>query len=163
MIFVTVGAQMPFDRLVRAVDHWASQRRHDDVFAQVGATHAPPTYITWARFLDPDAFRAKVRTADVIVAHAGIGAILTAMEFRRPILVLPRRADLGETRNDHQFATMRQFAEQGIVNVAYDEAELLHQLDKMDTFIIPPPLPPRASRELISAVRAFIGDEPSSP
>ncbi len=159
MILVTVGAQMPFDRLVHTVDRWAWQRGRADVFAQVGATHSPPRHIAWARFLNPAAFRAKTCHADVIVAHAGIGCILAAMEFRTPILVLPRRADLGETRNDHQIATVREFAKQGIVNVAYDETELLERLDVLPTLVVPPPLPPRASDELIDTLRAFIAGD----
>ena len=36
MIFVTVGTQGPFDRLVRAVDKWAGMRARADIFAQTG-------------------------------------------------------------------------------------------------------------------------------
>ncbi len=35
MIFVTVGEQLPFDRLVRAVDEWAAASGKE-VFAQIG-------------------------------------------------------------------------------------------------------------------------------
>lgn len=37
MIFVTVGTQMPFDRLVEAVDQWASTRDRVNVFARSGS------------------------------------------------------------------------------------------------------------------------------
>src|SRR5579859_3180811 len=109
MIFVTVGAQMPFDRLVRTVDLWAGRKGRRDVFAQVGPTALSPSNIAYEKFLDPASFRAKVEEASVIIAHAGMGSILTALEAGKPILILPRRGDLKETRNDHQVATAQRF------------------------------------------------------
>ena len=44
MIFVTVGTQLAFDRMIKAVDEWAGARGRTDVFAQVGpAAQAHPT------------------------------------------------------------------------------------------------------------------------
>ena len=43
MIFVTVGAQMPFDRMCKAVDAWAAKRGRSDVFAQIGETEWRPS------------------------------------------------------------------------------------------------------------------------
>ena len=109
MILVTVGAQMPFDRLVRTVDDWAGRAGRSDVFAQIGHTRWRPRHLQWTAFIEPDEFRARAREAAVLVAHAGTGSILTALELGRPILVMPRRADLRETRNDHQIATATRF------------------------------------------------------
>lgn len=36
MIFVTVGHQTPFDRLIRLVDRWAEENMRHDLFAQIG-------------------------------------------------------------------------------------------------------------------------------
>ena len=35
-IFVTVGTQLPFDRLIAAIDSWAGKNAQADIFAQVG-------------------------------------------------------------------------------------------------------------------------------
>jgi UDP-N-acetylglucosamine transferase subunit ALG13 len=156
VIFVTVGAQMPFDRLVRTVDSWAATHLHHDVFAQIGTDGWRPPHVRWTEALSPAEFRRFAHDAGFIVAHAGMGTILTALEFGRPLLVMPRRGDLHETRNDHQVATGRRFAERGLVKVALDETELIHQLEEMHNFAAPSPLPPRASDELINALRAFI-------
>lgn len=176
MILVTVGAQMPFDRLVRAVDAWAGSRlgertarRNDgDVFAQIGPTPLRPRHLQWAHFLTPAEFRAKVQLATLLVAHAGMGSILTALEIGRPILVMPRRGDLHETRNDHQVATAKRFAAQGRVSVAMDEHELVLQLNRLiggtEPARLRAPSVPQISRfaspELIEAVRAFIANGP---
>ena len=108
MIFVTVGAQMPFDRLVKAVDQWAASQGRGDV-AQIGSTDYRPSAIQWTRFLDPEKFKHRFETAKVVVAHAGTGSIITALQLGKPILVMPRRANLRETRNDHQVATADRF------------------------------------------------------
>jgi UDP-N-acetylglucosamine transferase subunit ALG13 len=128
VIFVTVGGQLPFDRLVHAVDQWATQQQRADVFAQIGKSTSPPKHIQWQRFLSPPDFQSKAREAQVIIAHAGMGSILTALEFGKPIVLMPRRAHLGEHRNDHQWATVQHLSKDVGVVVATDEDELLDQL-----------------------------------
>lgn len=156
MIFVTVGAQMPFDRLVRAVDEWARRANRSDVFAQTGDTSWQPQHIEWTPFLDPPAFRDRVREAAAIVAHAGMGSIITALTAGKPILVMPRRGDLRETRNDHQVATARRFKELGRVAVAFDEQELAEQLDNIAALRASERAADAASPELIAALREFV-------
>jgi len=166
LILVTVGAQMPFDRLIRAVDAWAESTGRRDVFAQIGTTGWRPRHIEWAAFLTPADFRARVEAASLLVAHAGMGSILTALELGRPILVMPRRGDLMETRNDHQVATAKQFEKQGRVAVAMDETDLVDRLNSMNVVAGGTPISRHASPALIHAIRSFIGlptQEPSIP
>jgi UDP-N-acetylglucosamine transferase subunit ALG13 len=106
VIFVTVGSSEPFDRLVRAVDEWAGLRGRSDVFAQIGHSDYQPKHIQCSKFLDPSEFRTRFNNAQFVVAHAGMGSIITALEIGKPIVVMPRRAHLGETRSDHQVATV---------------------------------------------------------
>ena len=156
MIFVTVGAQMPFDRLVRTVDTWAADRRRSDVFAQIGPTQWRPGHIQWASFLEPAEFRQRMNAASAIVAHAGMGSIITALQFGKPIVVMPRRGDLRETRNDHQIATARRLVEMGRVHAAFDEDELMTALDRIDDMASGEVIRDCASDELIGAIRDFI-------
>jgi UDP-N-acetylglucosamine transferase subunit ALG13 len=149
---------MPFDRLVRAVDQWAIGHGREDVFAQIGPGAYLPSRIRWTRFLHPDEFRHQCQMASAIVAHAGTGSIIKALELGKPILVLPRRAGLRETRNEHQLATAEQFRRYPSVTVAWDEHELLARLDGIDVLNGRQAIGPAASRELLDAVREFIGD-----
>jgi len=158
MIFVTVGAQMPFDRLVRTVDQWAHERGRDDVFAQIGMTDYRPANIPWKSFLSTEEFKQRYEGADVIVAHAGTGSIITALQLGKPILIMPRQAVLRETRNDHQVATAEQFRRFDSVVVALDEKELITQLDGIDKLQGRQPIEPYASRELVAAMQKFIAD-----
>lgn len=155
-IFVTVGAQMPFDRLVHGVDAWARARGRADVLAQIGPSADPPRFIRYVRFLPPPDFDRAYAEASLVVAHAGTGSILAALERDKPIVVMPRRAALRETRNDHQVATAKRFAALGKIPVAWDEHELADVLDRAAAS------PPRmavgrhASPELLRAIRRFI-------
>lgn len=156
MIFVTVGTQGPFDRLIQAVDHWAGTHGRSDIFAQIGPSNYRPEHILTQQFIDPAEFRERVELADLVIAHAGMGSIITALELGKQILVMPRRVNLGEHRNDHQVATAKRFAEQGRIEVAYDEHELLDHLDRQRAFEEAKRLGAQASPHLIKAIRTFI-------
>ena len=159
MIFVTVGTQLPFDRLIKAIDHWASQNRTADVFAQIGPTKYEPQNIQWSRFIDAEGFRKRVEQADAIVAHAGMGSIITALELAKPIVVMPRCAHLGEHRNDHQVATAKRFQAQGSIHVAFDETEMSQKLRQIEQLEVLGDICSEASPQLISAVQEFIHGE----
>jgi UDP-N-acetylglucosamine transferase subunit ALG13 len=156
MIFVTVGVQLPFDRLVRAVDEWAGERARTDVFAQIGPSEYQPRYIEFSAFVDPPEFRRLVEAADVLVAHAGMGSIITALELGKPLLVMPRRADYGEHRNDHQLATARHMLAQNVISVAENESELVSKLDHLDAVATRQTISARASDQLIGTIASFI-------
>jgi UDP-N-acetylglucosamine transferase subunit ALG13 len=159
MIFVTVGSADPFDRLIRAVDEWAGTRGRTDVFAQIGNSRYEPQHIESVQFLSPSEFRERVRTARLIVAHAGMGSIITALEAGKPIIVMPKWAKLGEHRNDHQVATAKRFGQKEGIIVADDEKDLAAKLDREQSLSSPGAVLNAASPELILAVRAFIRGE----
>jgi UDP-N-acetylglucosamine transferase subunit ALG13 len=125
MIFVTIGSMFPFDRMIRAMDAWAAaEGRGEEILAQIGAGDYEPRHMTWVRKLDRPAYGAAIRRCRLVVAHAGVGSIVTAGENGRPIVVLPRRAYLGEHTSDHQVETVGWLRGRPWVHVA-DEAEAL--------------------------------------
>lgn len=156
MIFVTVGTDLPFDRMVRVVDEWAQAANRDDVFAQIGGTDWQPARIAWSKFLQPPEFARKFAEAEVVVAHAGMGTILSALQWEKPILVMPRRASLGEQRNEHQLATARHLSQLGKINVAMGEAELRVMLEGLGELRPRERIGAYASDSLIAALREFI-------
>jgi UDP-N-acetylglucosamine transferase subunit ALG13 len=156
MIFITVGSDLPFDRLVRVVDGWAYDTGRDDVFAQIGHTPWRPKHIEWTNFLQPAEFARRFTEADVVIAHAGMGTILSALQWKKPILVMPRQTSLGEVRNDHQIATARHLAAQGKINVAMNEDELRAKLSGLRELQPRDRIGPYASESLLNALREFI-------
>ncbi len=159
MIFVTVGTQLPFDRLIQSIDRWAGASCAGEIVAQIGPARWKPSHLQWVEFVGPGEFRRYVERADTVVSHAGMGSIITALELGKPILVMPRRADLGEHRNDHQMATARRFHEQGRIEVAFDETELLDKLAHLDRIQARGCITTQAAPRLIQTLQAFISGE----
>lgn len=155
MIFITVGTQIPFDRLLQMVDSIAPRLGGEEIVAQGCAGSYVPANFTTVRFLDPDRFDTLLREARVIVAHAGIGTIMSAIEARKPIVIVPRQASLGEHRNDHQLATAAYMAARTGLAVAHDADELLQAIQ---TPVTPPALP-EVANSLINALRRAIDEE----
>ena len=156
MIFATVGSQEPFDRLIRAIDEWAKSRGRSDVFAQIGNSTFRPRHIEFTKFLEPVEFNRVVREATIIVAHAGMGSIISALELGKPIVVMPRRGKLRETRNDHQVATAERFGSHGQVIVAQDQHDFVEKLDYALTVPEKDPIALEATPRLISTIRGFL-------
>jgi UDP-N-acetylglucosamine transferase subunit ALG13 len=128
MIFVTVGEQLPFDRLIRTVDEWAGPSKKE-VFAQIGRSAYKPQHISYKNFLTPEEFKENLLAADIVVAHAGMGTIITALELGKPILIMPRQTKFGEVRNDHQLATAKRFSALNYISIALDEIEMQTKLN----------------------------------
>lgn len=158
MIFITVGTQLAFDRLVTAVDRWVVGAKPGPVFAQVGPSAASFTNLEYKAFVPPDQADALFRGADIVVSHAGMGSILTALKYRKPIVIMPRRAALGEHRNDHQLATAKWLGGRSGITVAWDESELVEILDRHGQLAGGEGISDRASDALISRLRTFIQD-----
>jgi UDP-N-acetylglucosamine transferase subunit ALG13 len=104
LIFITVGLQLPFDRLIKALDQYAETAK-EECFAQIGDGRYLPTNMPWKRALSPIEFDEIIPKARLIVSHAGVGTILAAQRNAKPIVIFPRQAALAEHRNDHQLAT----------------------------------------------------------
>lgn len=121
MIFVTIGSVFPFDRLVRLSDSAAPYFPTERFFAQIGDGAYEPRRLDYVRWLSRPEFTARVREAKLIVAHAGMGSVITAMEHRKPIVLVPRRQEWGEHTTDHQMATARWLRERSGVYVCLQD------------------------------------------
>lgn len=155
MIFVTIGTQAPFDRFIKIVDEVAPQL-DEEIVAQVNKCGIEPKNIKTIKFLAPDEFDDLFDKARLIVSHAGMGSILSAMQKRKPIIIFPRIAALGEHRNEHQLATAQKFKQMGNVYVAIDEEELKELLLRKDLKCLQE-IGDSASEGLIKSIEEFIG------
>lgn len=156
MIFVTVGTDQPFDRMVKVVDAWAAKRGRTDVFAQIGEGGWEPASIPFSHFLNPMEFKQRFAASQIIIGHAGMGTILSALHYGKPILVMPKKASLGEQRNEHQLATARRMMKMGNVSVAFDECELREKLDHLDDILPRERIAPFAGGALVEEIRRFV-------
>lgn len=156
MIFVTVGTQLSFDRLIVAIDQWAANNPSEKVFAQIGPAKYTPQHIEYSDFVAPNKADELFRQASLIVSHAGMGSILTALKYRKPILIMPRHANLGEHRNDHQLATAKWLGSTPGVIVAKDENEVSDLLNNRQKLNSGSAISDFASPDLIRHLKEFI-------
>jgi len=160
MILVTVGSMMPFDRLIRAMDSWAKSHPSQDLLAQIGGGNYEPKHMRWTRMLSPRQFRETARDAFIIVAHGGMGSFFTAMELRKRIVLLPRRAAYREHTTDHQLHTVQWLREKKGVFIAMTEGELENVIDAAmgeDTLAVDE-VPPSAPEPFLRRIRHFMNE-----
>jgi UDP-N-acetylglucosamine transferase subunit ALG13 len=118
MIFITVGtSQYPFDRLVRVADALTDL---DDVVVQRGASAIVPSRARSVDFLDFADVVDHIRRARLVVMHAGVGSIMLALAGGKRPFVIPRRRDLDEVVDNHQFQIARELARIGRVTLVED-------------------------------------------
>lgn len=123
MILVTVGMQLGFDRLIEAMDAIAPTL-DCTVIAQTGQGTFRPVNMEARTTIPATEFEELIRKSSLVVSHAGIGTILTAQRLAKPVVLLPRRADLNEHRNDHQLATVQQLEGRTGILIAKSEGDL---------------------------------------
>lgn len=156
MIFATVGTQLPFPRLINALDALAPDLG-EEIVAQTGPCDGGYQHVDWHETLTPDAFDTLAGQARLIVGHAGIGTILSARRFGKPLVLLPRRHDFNEHRNDHQIATARQVEHSPGLHVAWQVADLGPLLMRRDVTAARQTESP-AHAALIARLKAFIAE-----
>jgi len=156
MILVTVGAQMPFPRLVDAVDAWAGENPGVEVLAQISDQTPPPGNIDHVSLIGPDELRQRISDAQVVVAHAGMGTIITCLELATPLILLAREGSRRETRNDHQLGTARRFGEKPGIWIADSADDVAALLDRRDEIAATTPEATAPSASLLATIQEFI-------
>lgn len=109
MIFASVGSMLPFDRFVQGVDEWAAANPAEPVYIQIGEGSYEPRHAPWTRIMPHAEYRQRLADCALFVAHVGMGSILQALELKKQMLLLPRRADWKEHTTDHQLHTAARF------------------------------------------------------
>jgi UDP-N-acetylglucosamine transferase subunit ALG13 len=167
MIFATVGTQLPFDRLLSGLDGWAALNPGVPILAQTGRTTRTFRHIATVRDLDQTTFQARFAAARLVVAHAGMGTILSATELGKPVILMPRLARFGEHRNDHQRDTAAEMARLSNVTVVED-GEALHAaldaaLSRGFAFVSDVPGSAEATAPLLETLREFVWSGSAAP
>lgn len=156
MIFATVGTQLPFDRLIRHLDHWADISG-EEIFAQVGPSKfVPSSNLRCQPFVSGSEFAEAMHRCDLVVAHAGMGTVINALTLQKKIVVFPRRLARGEHRNDHQMATASWLSERPGVTVAFDEVQLFDFLKNRAGIKDPVITSNFAGEQLVGNIKRYI-------
>ena len=156
VVFVVTGTQAPFDRLLSIIDTWASKQVKYTVIAQMANSEINFKNMTCFDYLEPDVFNEYFNHADVIIGHAGIGTIITALENEKKLVVFPRLVKYNEHRNDHQYHTAFGFEKLGLINVAYNEKDLFRYLNNIIDIPVKRKINQNAEKQLLEKISNFI-------
>lgn len=125
LVFATVGATLPFDRLSRSVaEAKARGELPEHVVLQTGEGGFRPEMdgMEVHETLPFDRVRELLKTADLVICHGGTGSLITALREGCRVVAIPRRFDLGEHYDDHQSEITEAFQVRGlVVSVGADE------------------------------------------
>jgi len=126
MIFVTLGSQkFQFNRLLKELDRLLEEKLIDEeIFAQIGASDYKPRNYKYKQFIDRDEFKKMMDKSDIIIAHGGTGAIITAVKKDKKVIAIPRLAKYEEHVDDHQIQLVDEFKELNLIYPVYDEKDL---------------------------------------
>mgnify|MGYP003867369623 CR=1 FL=1 len=102
---MTVGTQLPFDRLIKSVEEWGVSEGYTDIIFQVGKGSYKPKIGQTFDFISESKMNFYFDEAQLVIGHAGMGTILNCLTKGRLLVVMPRLFKYGEHRNDHQLAT----------------------------------------------------------
>lgn len=123
-IFVMFGTQdKRFDRLLNAI--LASKFIKDnDVYVQLGYTKGEYEGIHCQEYYSEEELMHQIDIADLIITHAGVGAIVSALKLKKRVIVVPRLGEFKEQNNDHQVQIMERFDKQGYIIPCTDLTKL---------------------------------------
>jgi len=89
-----------------------------EVLWQVGCTDVSDLPIAAHRQVSARALQDAVQHADVVIAHAGCGSALSALEAGKLPVLVPRRASERENIDDHQSLLAHELARRGLALVS---------------------------------------------
>lgn len=116
-ILIILGTQkFQLNRLLREIDELIGQGKiQGEVFAQIGESDYVPRNYGYTKFLSQSEFEEKIKKSTIVITHAGVGTIITALEYEKKVIVYPRLAKYGEHVDDHQCEIGSAFAARGYV------------------------------------------------
>ena len=113
MIFVILGTQdKKFPRLLDAIQKQIDDGKIDkeEIIVQAGSTKYESKNMKILDYMAIDEFEECIEKASLIICHAGVGTILTALKKGKKIIAAARLKQYGEHVNDHQLQILENFS-----------------------------------------------------
>lgn len=164
MIFITVGGQLPFERMIRYTDDALEQSKATalNIIAQTNHDKSYSLKNTIVQYdkIPKEKFDIIFNQADLIISHAGMGNILSAIKNNKKSIFIPRKSKLGEHRTDHQIDTSQALSKKyPFLNFAYEYNDFYETFIKI---ISEPPPDIKEEYEIIcknkEELNSFIND-----
>ena len=131
MIFVILGTQdKKFNRLLEAIQKKIDEgkiSKSEKIIVQAGSTKFESKDMKIVDYMPINEFEDYIEKADIIICHAGVGTIFTALKKNKKIIAAARVKKYGEHVNDHQLQILENFKKQGYLLALedFDKIELL--------------------------------------
>lgn len=117
MIYITLGTQAcDFSRCMKMVEELMQKiGLIDRVVAQTGYTLYRPEGIECFDFVSEEKYQQFMSEADVIISHAGTGALFSGIKKGKKVIAVARLAKYREMVNDHQTEIVQKLASEGYI------------------------------------------------
>jgi UDP-N-acetylglucosamine transferase subunit ALG13 len=149
MIFVTVGNSIKgveFHRLIREMDVIARDLS-EEVVAQVGYIEDPPRHLRSFSYLNYVEIMEYFKRASMIVGHGGVGTVIHALTYGKPLILVPRSKAYGEHIDDHQAELAHKLREREGIFVVDEMGQLRDTILRVKHLVEEKGLRPRFSNE----------------
>ena len=136
MILVTLGTQdKSFVRLLKAIDKQIELGNiKEEVIVQAGYTKYESKNMKIFDLVSPKELDSLMKSANIIITHGGVGSILGALKYGKPVIAAARLSKYGEHTNDHQKQIIDEFYKAGYIMALKDFNKLDTLLLKSKTF-----------------------------
>ncbi|GAG58837.1 unnamed protein product [marine sediment metagenome] len=101
-----------------------AKNNDEEVIIQTGNIIYKTQYAKKFTFLPDEEFTKLYTSTNLVISHAGIGSIITALRNNKPFIIVPRMKKYGEHLDDHQLEIAGEIEKEGIATVVYDVKNL---------------------------------------
>lgn len=117
MVFITLGTQgNQFPRCLQMIEELIDTLHPNQEFiAQLGNTKYKSDKIKCLDFVPETEFKELICKADVVITHAGSGALFSAIKQGKKAIAVARLKKYMEMANDHQTELVRKLTEGGYI------------------------------------------------
>lgn len=132
---MTLGTQkFQLNRLLRQMDECIEKGLvNEEVVAQVGNSDYKPQNYKFDSFYDKSHFNECIQKSRIVITHSGVGSIITALQYKKPVIVFPRLKRYNEHVDDHQLDIARAFAQKGYILCCNDNDRLIDLIERCRT------------------------------
>jgi len=133
MILITVGTTpFNFDRLLKHIDKLIETKKiRETVVMQIGNSNYKPKNAKWFRSKSYNDIRKLNRKANIVITHGGAGSILTALEYNKPVICVPRLKRFDEHSDDHQIDLVKTLSDQNKIIGVFKIEDLYKSISKI--------------------------------
>ena len=136
MILVTLGTQdKSFKRLLKAIDKEIENKNiKEKVIVQAGYTKYNSKNMEVFDLTTPEELDKLMNKASIVITHGGVGSILGALKYDKPVIAAARLSKYKEHNNDHQEQIVKKFAEEGYIIELDDFSKLGEKIKEAKKF-----------------------------